>query len=1184
MSEDLRARDRRARKLAQREFSRPLVLEAGAGTGKTATLVARVLSWSLHLGWEKAKSREESHEGLPDEDRIAASVLDRIVAITFTERAAAEMAGRIAEGLSSLQAGTPPIGFAREGLPLTNEEILTRSEALIRHIDHVRVTTIHAFCRSILALNPLEAGLHPAFEVDADFHKTQEVIDATLTEYATKHSSSLPPDLELLYAHQIGPTVFREILGRLMSDGAQGDDLPEEAYPTQAVLEVQKEIHVRAQKLLAAADPLLRNAKGSLKAALRVMDEFEVLLPNLEGPLTAEELKEAVDEFHSSTALARLGKWGNGTFTKAELAQLNLLGQEFEQECNELFKRIQVVLRWNPILLPPLLRVIGPLLDSVRESCRQQGLVQFSELLRKARNTLVHNPGIAGDFQSRMDQFMVDEFQDTDPMQCDVVRSLALTGPPSQRPGLFLVGDPKQSIYGWRQADLQAYREFVDEVLANGGIREVLAVNYRSVPAILDEVERVHAPLMNQTPEFSPVFERLLPSPDNENAPGFDAPPWKPVEYWPNWTLGTDGTLDPNTKAEPGREEEGLGIAKDLIRLRKEEGIQWRDVAILMRTTTVMETYLRPLREAGIPYVVERDRNYFQRREIIDAISLLRVVCDPNDHVALVGLLRSPFVGVPDAALAPLWAAGFPEKMAHTRGGAPWASSLEHAIAEAKVHTPTVPGLERIEGWDAYLHVAMLQIQTLRETWQRGQIPELMDGLRNAFFQEITDASVFLGNHRLANLDRLERSLIALLEEADRSEGDILGALKSGVIERRSEEEGVPGDEGTDAIRILTIHKSKGLTFDHVYLVNVASESKVPAGTKTVRVVSSHGKPAANLWNWPTASWHEVENAEDDRESGERIRTLYVAMTRPKSRLVILGNFNPEPQVHHPRDVKSHGKLLERRFTTHSALNPAGRAEHQDQLGTRWWYPALAPALPHNHVAETESASAPRWTLASAKKDSTALQTHRGQSDERMSHSLLQTASSLGKEQTPNPLETTPLLSTRAGTSLGSSVGTAIHRFFEELNPQDPSSYAEVRGCIPDWLDELPAPDKKRAVANAWALIDRLEESETLNKFRSINIAARELPVLVARSESGLETTVSGTIDLLYQEANGDYVVADYKTDRVPSDQTLEEYGARYAEQGKIYVQAIQQALGLPSPPRFELWFLRNDTLIPLFQ
>jgi ATP-dependent exoDNAse (exonuclease V) beta subunit len=215
---DQRARsdDAGSRRLAQTEFARPLLLEAGAGTGKTTVLVARIVAWLMGPGWERtermlreeARSRGSDRE--PAGDRIAGEVLRRVVAITFTEAAAAEMASRVAEALVAIRRGELPMGLAPEVLPADAEESAARAGALVASLDQLVVRTIHAYCRRLLVAHSLEAGLHPRFEVDADEHLLEgiarEVVEAKLAE---AYGEPLDVDYLALSSRDLGLRISR---------------------------------------------------------------------------------------------------------------------------------------------------------------------------------------------------------------------------------------------------------------------------------------------------------------------------------------------------------------------------------------------------------------------------------------------------------------------------------------------------------------------------------------------------------------------------------------------------------------------------------------------------------------------------------------------------------------------------------------------------------------------------------------------------------------------------------------------------------------------------------------------------------------------------------------------------------------------------------------------------------------
>jgi len=381
-------------------------------------------------------------------------------------------------------------------------------------------------------------------------------------------------------------------------------------------------------------------------------------------------------------ASKRVGDWAKGKFAKGETKALDGETEAVSQRAADLAGPLARLRDLDPERLQRALHVIQPLLALVFEQMRRRGAASYDSLLRGARDLLVANPGVARRVRGDLDQLLVDEFQDTDPLQCDLVRCIAREGEAEDRPGLFLVGDPKQSIYGWRRADLGAYDDFTREIL---GEREPdrLSRNFRSLPEVLDEVERVIEPVMERETGMQPEFQRLFanrPQPTEGS---------RAVEHWVTWRWNAETAECEFPSAPQAAQQEAAAIAHDLAERREGGGLAWSDVGILFRSTGDLDVYLQALRAANIPYAVERDRNYYRRREIIDASALVRCVVDPNDQLALLTTLRSATVGLPDAALLPLWRRGFPRLVAelHDPESARW-SEVEGVIAYSLADLP----------------------------------------------------------------------------------------------------------------------------------------------------------------------------------------------------------------------------------------------------------------------------------------------------------------------------------------------------------------------------------------------------------------------------------------------------------------------------------------------------------------
>ena len=379
----------------------------------------------------------------------------------------------------------------------------------------------------------------------------------------------------------------------------------------------------------------------------------------------------------------RWRSWAKDDFTQAER-------DAFAERCTAIAaaaERLAPLLAHLEKIDPEQLALLAPALASLaadaEERLRRSGRVSFEDLLTRAAELLAEHPRVAADLRRGIDQLLVDEFQDTDARQCAIVASLALEGAADDRPGLFLVGDPKQSIYGWRNADLEAYERMLARVREAGGSVGTLCVNHRSVPAILREVERVVAPVMVRAAE-SPARVRSR-SRRASRARRRRASPRAAARR------SSSGCRRSATIGRPARDARGRGGARS--RRARSRAIcascttrtAWRGASfgVLFRSRGDWDVYLGALREAGIPFSVEGDRTYYRRREIVDAVGFVCCVLDPNDQLALLTLLRSSAAGVPDAAWLPLWEAGFPKLAARLGFDADALAALEPMLRSA---------------------------------------------------------------------------------------------------------------------------------------------------------------------------------------------------------------------------------------------------------------------------------------------------------------------------------------------------------------------------------------------------------------------------------------------------------------------------------------------------------------------
>ena len=229
----LRREDEQARKLARTDFTRPLVLEAGAGTGKTASLVARVAVWCLTGGWAKARSALGAD---PADARVAERVLERVAMITFTEKAAVEMEQRIGAAFREVLAGKQVPGLPIAELELERETLVGRTTELVAALDRLQVRTIHGFCSTLLSRHALAAGLHPAFDVDADGSVVRRICAEVVSEALPVALGPTPdPHWLVLLRSERGPNDVLEALQTLVVQGVSPAGLRCDPYPAEEV-------------------------------------------------------------------------------------------------------------------------------------------------------------------------------------------------------------------------------------------------------------------------------------------------------------------------------------------------------------------------------------------------------------------------------------------------------------------------------------------------------------------------------------------------------------------------------------------------------------------------------------------------------------------------------------------------------------------------------------------------------------------------------------------------------------------------------------------------------------------------------------------------------------------------------------------------------------------------------------
>jgi ATP-dependent helicase/nuclease subunit A len=745
---------------------------------------------------------------------------------------------------------------------------------------------------------------------------------------------------------------------------------------------------------------------------------------------------------------------------------------------------------------------------------RQEGRLEFHDLLVRARDLLRRDASVRRALRASFSHLLIDEFQDTDPIQTDIAMLLACEetdgSPPAWQQSaieegrLFFVGDPKQSIYRFRRADIALYRA-VQRRFEDRTVR--LTQNFRSLRPVIEWVNGVFGELMGEgTADGQASYTALDARWETPQGAGLT------VRILGGPGSGNMGPIRETEAAEIARlirtaKAEGWPVAdKDASGERVFRAARYAEIAILLPTRTALPQIERALDEAGVPYRVESRSLVYDTQEVRDLLTILRSIDDPTDEVALVGALRSPAFGCGDDDLLRFCQAG---GRWDYRRDPPASLATDDPVASA---------------------MAALHDFHKRRWW------EPINGIVEAVIRERRLFELAFAHRRPR--ERWQR-LRFVLDQA-RAFAEAGGATLRQFIdwaELQAEEgtrvvETVVPEPDDDAVRVMTVHASKGLEFSIVVLagLNVGQ----PPGRGIQVLWNPDGQPEVRIGpetaRFETPGFEPLAAAESQMDDYEKVRLMYVAATRARDHLVV--------SLHHKDGSTCHAARLH---------------ELCQQMPHLWLSPEMpeaAPAAPGDRptlIFDDGTEQRRRWVET------------RRQRLEALAQVPVVAATAIARRAAavddPNlqkdaPVEEIPPWRRgRAGTALG----RAVHAVLQTI---DLATGADLEGAA-------------RAQAAAEGIAERANEVARVVR------AALQAPSVREAMDGGRywrevfvatpvdEVTIEGFIDLLYETEAG-LVVVDYKTDVVPGEAELEAAMARYRLQGAAYATALQEALGRP--------------------
>jgi ATP-dependent exoDNAse (exonuclease V) beta subunit len=1047
--------DAAARQAVAHDLDRTLFVEAGAGTGKTTALVGRIVAL-VEAGAE----------------------MRRIAAITFTEAAAAELRDR-----------------TRAALQAAAAEGRVPAEA-VAQVDEAAVSTLHAFAQRILAEHPLEAGLPPSFDVFDEVEaalafeeRWAEFLDTLLDDpaYETTFLWGLAAGLDLRRLQELALSLA-DHHDRLDPAGAGGAAL--------AAVAPEGPLHPAA--LIAAlqtAAAFLPECTGDDDLLAAHLTNLPALATRLAGARTDVELLHLVDNLPTlSSGRGRQENWGT------PVDDVRAACQAAEAERVALLDGVRAQVLGH--LMVALVRFT---LAGATERA-QAGHLTFHDLLVLARDLVRGDAHVRAALRARYSHLLIDEFQDTDPLQLEL--AVLLAGAEDAPAGaawhevpiapgrLFFVGDPKQSIYRFRRADIGLFLDVRDRLAgADGPVR--LTRNFRSVPGVLAWVNHVFDTLMGAgTAGAQAPYDEL----EAARPPHIEGV--SPVILLGGEQGGAIGAV---------REREAEEIAATVNRVINESWMvgatgegpgtpaRLADIAILLPTRTSLPQLEAALDDAEVPYRVESASLVWGTQEVADLLAVLRAVDDPSDQVAVVAALRSP-----------AFACGDDDLLAYRQAGGRWDVQAEAPEALPPDH-PVLTGLATLRE----LHQA--------RWWHRPSA--LVERV-------IRDLRMFeLAFARRRPRDHWRR-LRWVLDQARAFEAEgggartlrdfVTWAAQQAADDARVREAALP-EADDDAVRILTVHGAKGLEFPVVILAGL---NRVNGGGSPTRLLwDDEGRPQARAGRFRTPGFTALADQEREMERHEQLRLLYVAATRARDHLVL--------SLHHRAGDRSQAAELAR-------LCDAA--------------PHLVRRLDAPFALRSQTATSAPLTRPDAAAARRAWSADREDRIDRLRRAPVRAATTLAGTQAPEfdvPDGVGGGIHGRRGRA-GTSIGRAVHAVLQSADlttGRDVTALARAAAAA-EGVDERAAEVERlvRAALGSPAVADA--------------VASRYWRELYVGAPVG-ETLLEGFIDLLYESPDG-LVVVDYKTDALPSEVEIDRALDRYRWQGGAYAVALERSLGRP--------------------
>lgn len=1126
--------DADARLMAETTFDRNVVVLAGAGTGKTTLLVNRLI-----------------HALLREPDPLR---LTDMLALTFTNKAANEMKARLRDRLHGLLAaceaetgrevsgGGTALEDFKQRYHVSTAHVRGKIQVALRDLEKSQIATLHSFAAHVLRLYPLEARVDPHFHEDegTEFLETFQNAWETWLEQELGAQGSAHAQWQDVLNH-VGLQEIRSFAFSLCQDQVSIPELEQQvcaqgSSPAFRTWLQNKQHQVRS--LLTQYDRAKpRKIEKLLSLAERIFDWVGHGNPPMDFHVSDNE-KALIDSIIGKAP----GEWDPSDFHDAKRA----------------IQAAQQLLQVNEALLCKVFHVVGAFAAQVRREFSAKGRIRFDGLLIRVRDLLRDHPMVREQLKRTYAAIMVDEFQDTDPVQYEILLFLSECPQEYGRfwrdiqlvPGkLFIVGDPKQSIYAFRRADIEAFDQVVEKVTHDGGIVCTLLTNFRSDGAILEAInavfDRLFIPQANVQPPNVPLAVGRMRE-AGSGSTGMEICVMANFQGEDEWDTERATRVEAEWLA--GWIEEQLQSGCQWI-VEKEGRTSLRPghIAVLLRKFTNAQMYLEALKRHNIPCMVDGERHFYRRQEVIDVVNVLRVLDDPTDALALVGILRSSLGGLTDQEIMDVMKLG-PLDIRQAQRLEAWGSPQQSIIQ----------GLFQRLAW-------------LHDQAHRRPIPELLDHL----FQQLPlielAAASSHGEQAVVNIWKLRDLMSEQAATPSLSFSAWVERLVNSLMTHPAEPEAPLAEETSlDAVRVLTIHKAKGLEFPVVMLPGLHQKATgLDRGTHiTFDWISGlYGCTLPPVWNAGQVPLWEKQRI---REAAEQRRLLYVGMTRARERVILSGGILPKVGGESPLSLIQ--GIAEGEFgNSELSTVRVGGVSIPHTVVTPAVLKSWKASQPHAGMDGDNGAviSTPQW-------DTREVRWHQAkQAKAYVNPSMLHQAKWVQDRGERG----------QASRETGQRLGIVMHRLLQRWDFQSEPGW--IQSALVDFCERQLSGqselDKSGVVRELETLFDHFLLSPAYRELQRATILGREVPFAVPwpvrHYEQSLPRTcvMEGVMDVVY-EIDGDVWVGDYKTDHV-SSRAVGQRAETYREQAHAYAWAARQCLG-PAVKGCKLFFVRPGEVV----